>query len=275
MKTIIPGILGLCLSLVIPSTGTGQLTATIIGSGSPVYDEDRASASVLISNGDTRILVDMGNGTQANLKKLGVTVSETSALLFTHHHLDHNEEFVPILLHSLMGRQEFQIVGPPNTVEFTESNLDLYAEDIAYRLGKSGRTLAERRSAFTVHDIDGGEAFDIGETHVSTLEVPHAIHTIAYRFDFEGESIVITGDLTYAEELSGLARDADFMIIDSGGMMMKDGPRARQRPGGGARPQRERAHLNLSESSLLADLAGVKTSSTPTLQLVRSIRKRA
>lgn len=179
MKTIIPGVLALCLSLVNPSTGSGQLTAAIVGSGSPAHDEDRASASVLISNGDTQILVDMGNGTQANLSKLGVNVSETSALLFTHHHLDHNEEFVPILIHSLMGRHEFQIVGPPNTVEFTESNLDLYAEDIAYRLGKSGRTLAERRSAFTVHDIEGGEAFDIGGIHVSTLEVPHATHTIA------------------------------------------------------------------------------------------------
>ena len=60
MKTIIPGAVALSLALVSPIGASGQLTATIVGSGSPVHDEDRASASVLISNGATRILVDMG-----------------------------------------------------------------------------------------------------------------------------------------------------------------------------------------------------------------------
>ncbi len=234
------------------------MTATIIGSGSPAYNENRASASVLISNGDTQILVDMGNGTQANLDRLGMNTSGFSALLFTHHHLDHNEEYVPILIHSLMGRHEFQIVGPPNTVKYTETNLELYAEDIAYRLGKSGRTLAERRSSLTVRDIKGGESFDIGDIHVSTIEVPHTIHTIAYRFDHGDESIVITGDLTHSDALPELARDADFMIVDSGGMIMKDAPRNRRNPGNRRRPVRERAHLNLSESSLLASQANVR-----------------
>ena len=69
-----------------------QLTATIIGSGSPVYNENRASASVLVSLGNTQILVDMGNGTQANLYKLGINIRKLSALLFTHHHLDKNND---------------------------------------------------------------------------------------------------------------------------------------------------------------------------------------
>jgi hypothetical protein len=54
MKTLISGFLVLLLVPMSPGTGSAQLTATIIGSGSPTYDEDRASASVLISNGDTR-----------------------------------------------------------------------------------------------------------------------------------------------------------------------------------------------------------------------------
>ncbi len=46
----------------------------------------------------------MGNGTQANLNKLGVNIRKLSALFFTHHHLDHNEEFVPIFIRSLLGK---------------------------------------------------------------------------------------------------------------------------------------------------------------------------
>jgi hypothetical protein len=44
--------------------------------------------------------------------------------------------------------------------------------------------------------------------------VPHSIKTIAYRFDADGESIVITGDLTYTADLQKLAKDADIMVID-------------------------------------------------------------
>ncbi len=275
MKNIIIGFIALSLVLANSASATEQLTATIIGSGSPVYNENRASASVLISAGNTQILVDMGNGTQANLYKLGVDVKNLSGLLFTHHHLDHNEEFVPLLIRSLLGRHHFDIIGPPDTVQLTESNLGLYAEDISYRLGKSKRTLADRQQAFDVRDIQGGESFSLDDISVSTIEVPHTIHAIAYRFDYNGQSIVVTGDLTYSEGLPRFASNADFMIIDSGGMVMTGG-RAKKRAGGSAKRQekgnarkrngsgknrkrtRIKAHLNLAESSLLAKKAGVE-----------------
>jgi len=261
------GLIILSAALVNYASAKEQLTATIIGSGSPKYNEKRASASVLISVGNTRVLVDMGNGTQANLNTLEVDIKQLSGLLFTHHHLDHNEEFVPLLIRSLMGRHNFTIIGPPNTVQLTESNLELYAEDIAYRLGKTKRTLADRKQAFDVKDIQGGESFNIDEIRVSTIKVPHTIHAIAYRFDYNGQSIVITGDLTYSEDLPKLAKDADFMIIDSGGMIMTGG-RGKKRnrknthkgvgSGKNNKRLRLRAHLNLAESSLLARQAGVK-----------------
>jgi len=281
MKNLVLGLIILCSALVNGAGGSEQLTATIIGSGGPIYNKNRASACVLISMGNTRILVDMGNGTQANLSKLGAGVRQFSALLFTHHHLDHNEEFVPLFISSLMGRHKFTIIGPPNTVKLTKTNLKLYAEDITYRLGKSQRTLADRKKAYSVRDIKGGKSFVIDNIRISTLKVPHTIHTIAYRFDYKGKSIVVTGDLTFSESLPKLAKDADFMIIDSGGMVMKGGQRmgrgmqgprqGMRRPRQGTRRLRQsrvsgerhkssrtRAHLNLQESSLIAKQANVK-----------------
>ncbi|MCL1127031.1 MBL fold metallo-hydrolase [Shewanella surugensis] len=256
------------------------LTATIIGSGSPIYNEKRASASVLISNGNTQLLVDMGNGTQANLAKLGIDTRTLSGLLFTHHHLDHNEEFVPIFIRSLLGRQHFSIIGPPNTVKLTQQNLDLYSDDIAYRLGKTNRQLSYREKAFDVKELQGGESFTINNIRISTIQVPHSIHTIAYRFDYQGQSIVVTGDLTYSKNLVTLAKDADIMIIDSGGMVMENGKKNKrrnkqkaqqenkqalssrernERQGKNNHTPRIRAHLNLAESSLLAKQANVNT----------------
>ncbi len=266
MKNIIIGLTILITILANSASAEEQLTATIIGSGSPIYNENRASASVLISAGNSRILVDMGNGTQANLHKHGINIKQLSGLFFTHHHLDHNEEFVPLLIRSLLGRHDFKIIGPPNTVKLTETNLNLYAEDISYRLGKTKRTLADRQQAIDVRDIQGGESFNIGDISVSTIKVPHAIHTIAFRFDYKGQSVVITGDLTYSENLSKLAKDADFMIIDSGGMIMTGGRGKKQnnknaREGNEEKKNKKRsrtkAHLNLAESSLLAKKANV------------------
>jgi len=248
------------LGLIISSTiqASESMTATIIGSGAPIYNKDRSGPAVLITLGNKQILVDMGNGTKANLAKLGIDARNLDALLFTHHHLDHNEEFVPIMIHSLMGNNEFLIVGPPDTSRLTETNLDLYAEDISYRLGKSQRTLADRKKAISVRDIKGGEMFPIGDIMVTTLKVPHTIYAIAYRFDYKQQSIVITGDLTYSEDLPAFAKTADYMIIDSGGMVMTGGKRNHKNRSNNKNRTRVRAHLNLNDSSLLAKKGQIK-----------------
>lgn len=266
MKKVVIALILLSYQLLNVANAQEQLTATIIGSGSPIYNENRASASALISAGGTQILVDMGNGTQANLAKLGVEPRNLSALIFTHHHLDHNEEFVPIFIRSLLGRDKFTIVGPHNTVKLTELNLELYREDIDYRLSKTQRTLAERKKAFKVSDLKGGESFKVGDILVTTLQVPHTIYTLAYRFDFNGQSIVITGDLTYSNKLPSFAQNADFMIIDSGGMIMKDGRQKNNRKTNNTvtknqkstKKKKGNAHLNLADSSSIAKQANVK-----------------
>ncbi len=254
----------LLASLVLAGTSGNQFSATITGSGAPMINPERASASVLISNGKTKILVDMGNGTQMNLYKLKERASGLSALLFTHHHLDHNEEFVPIFIQAMMGKNKFQIIGTPNTKKIVASTLNLYSEDINYRLGRSGRSLSDRKDAFTVKDILGGETFQINDITVTTVKVPHSIYTVAYRFDYKGKSIVISGDLTYTESLSKLAENADVLIMDSGGMKhitngKGPGPKRRRPANGQKRPNFKRAHLNLSESSKIAADANVKT----------------
>jgi ribonuclease BN (tRNA processing enzyme) len=198
-------------------TNNDALTATIIGSGSPKYNAERSGPSVLISYKNTKILVDMGNGTQANLDKLTIPTKQLNGLLFTHHHLDHNEEFVPIFIHCLLGGNAFTINGPEPTTTFVSSALTLYDKDIDYRLGKSGRTLNDVKNNFNCKDLKGGETFTIGDIKITSAKVNHTIYTVAYRFDAGEKSIVISGDLTYSESLPVLAKNTDYLIMDSGG----------------------------------------------------------
>jgi len=74
--------------------------------------------------------------------------------------------------------------------------------------------------------------------------------------------VVVTGDLTYTDSLALFAKNADFMVIDSGGMIMDKGRKRSEEVRKKSKSKvssRERAHLNLGESSKIAADAGVKS----------------
>ncbi len=192
-----------------------DFSVTIIGSGSPEYNPERSQPSALIQYKGTKILVDMGNGTKTQLEKLGLTGRNLpDALLLTHHHIDHNDEFISLVHDKLMTRKEFLVAGPSPIDEMTRYAAKFYAEDLNYRMSGGGRTFDPNNLHADIKVLEGGEQFEFKGIKISTIEVPHSIKTIAYRFDADGESIVITGDLTYTPDLQKLAKDADIMVMD-------------------------------------------------------------
>jgi ribonuclease BN (tRNA processing enzyme) len=255
-----------------PASGQDEpaLRAVIIGSGSPQYNAERNGPGVMIEYGEVRILVDAGNGTQAELHSLNIPIRSLDGVLFTHHHLDHNEEFVPVFIQALLGGNTFTLAGPSPMRAMTESTLALYDADIAYRLGRRGRKVQDVRDSFTLNELSGGETFSISDVAVRSASVQHTIAATAYRFDAGGRSIVVSGDLVYSSSLPELAQGADVLIIDSGGTIKK-GEGARQPPAqrgassertgrsGTAGPGgRVRAHVTLEETARMAREAGVR-----------------
>jgi glyoxylase-like metal-dependent hydrolase (beta-lactamase superfamily II) len=188
-----------------------ELSVVLLGTGSPVYNPERSGPSAAIRIGERFHLVDMGNGTQARMSEAGITVAELDALLVTHHHRDHNEEFTPItLLAALVG--EPLIAGPPGTDRMVQFALDFYEEDLAYRA--RNRVRPGGPYELTAQDLIGGETIELPGIRIATARVNHSIHAVAYRFDAGDESIVVSGDLTYSPSLSELARGADVLVID-------------------------------------------------------------
>jgi ribonuclease BN (tRNA processing enzyme) len=289
---------------VISSFAQGQnmtsdsLTAVIIGSGSPQYSAEIAGAGVLIRYKDQNILVDTGNGSQANLNKLGFRYNQLDGIFLTHHHLDHNEEFIPTFIQTLLGGNKFQIVGPTPTREYVTAISSIYKKDIEYRLSRrGGRDYSSVKDNFSVRELNGGETFTIGDIKISTTKVNHTIETIAYRFDAGGKSIVVSGDLIYSESLSQLAKNADVLIIDSGAVVRKNG--GNNRPNGQRNPNNinnnrqqnqngqsgkqqqergERAHSTLDEVGKMAQDANVKKlimTHLPNVEIAEELTKTA
>ena len=262
---------GLCFTVMVVSASLVQaadLRVQILGSGGPGHNPQRAEASVLIRTGDADLLVDMGNGTAAALDKAGVRVNSLAALMMTHHHIDHDQEFAPILVKTLLGPQGPAVIGPSGTKSLTDFVTGFYKEDITYRRSNGGQT-----GAFplpSVREVHGGESFDLLGMAIKTAAVQHTIETVAYRFDLNGKSVVVSGDLYYSESLAVLAKNADLLIIDSGGVAAvgraagsgqgarNGGPANRQVANGGG-ASRERSHSTAEELVKMVADAQVKT----------------
>lgn len=205
---------------------SSPLSVTIVGSGSPQFNRERSGPSALVQCRGHYYLVDMGTGTQSRLHELGVASRQLDALVFTHHHLDHNAEFIPLFLQTLLAGSKTGVIGPPGTEKLVDFARDFYSEDIAYRLRRVGRS-ADEIGRPTVREIKGGEEIDLENVRIKTARVNHTIHTVAYRFDAEGRSIVISGDLSYTDALIELARGADVLVLDSGGAIVRKGAEGR------------------------------------------------
>lgn len=246
------------------------LSVTTLGTGTPVFSLERSRPATLVSHGNVHILVDAGTGTELRLNQSGLNPRQISYLLFTHHHVDHNAEFPLFLVAGSISQNLESIVGPPGTTAYGRFLQDFYMEDMLYRTRR--RNIDEKALRdISIRDLDGGESFDLAGLTITTTKVNHSIHTVAYRFDAgKDDSIVISGDLSYSDSLVELARGADILVIDSGGMPSATGETRDKRQGeasrgngvnrpAGERPGRERAHASVEDVARMAAGAEVGT----------------
>jgi ribonuclease BN (tRNA processing enzyme) len=254
-----------------PDSRTQTLSVTTLGTGTPRFSNERSRPAALVTFNGMKILVDAGTGTERRLHDAGIDPAQIDHLLITHHHIDHNAE-LPLLLVTGSVRQSLKtIAGPPGTSGYVQYLQDFYMEDMLYRTRR--RNIGEQSLRnIDLHDMEGGEALELDGLKITTARVNHTIHTVAYRFEVEGDSIVISGDLSYSESLVELAKGADILVMDSGGMPSADGSgRQRTSPGnrrpqdrpqdrpGGDRPGRERAHGSVEDVARMANEAGAAT----------------
>ncbi len=66
-----------------------SLAVTLLGTGSPLPDPNRAGPSTLVSAGDEHYLVDAGRGVLMRMAAAGVGAPNLCAVLLTHLHSDH------------------------------------------------------------------------------------------------------------------------------------------------------------------------------------------
>jgi ribonuclease BN (tRNA processing enzyme) len=176
---------------------------TVLGAGPAYTDRDGASgASYLISEGDTHVLLDLGQG---SLPRLFGSIDPTAlrAVVVSHLHPDHFIDLVP-LRHYL--RYEF---SPPRRVRV------LGPADLANRLDA-----LHAHPGFSAEALDteplGSAVREIGDLAVSATLVAHTDESYAIRVApaAGGPGLVYSGDCGCATDIAPLLHDGDTLLSE-------------------------------------------------------------
>jgi len=213
-------LLALCV-LAVPRLAMSQtMSVTLLGTGVPTPAVDRFQAATLIEAGDRKLLIDAGRGVSIRLWQLGIPQREIDAVFLTHFHSDHinglGDLWATGWLPSQYGqrRSPLRLVGPTGTREIAAGIEQTYARDVAIR--SVDQHLPLEGAAFDVDEFDsGGVVYDEGGVRVTAFEVNHGElikPAYGYRVDYEGRSVLISGDTRYDERVIAAGEGVDLLI---------------------------------------------------------------
>jgi ribonuclease Z len=201
---------------------------TLLGTGGPRPDPDRAGPATLIDAAGRLLLVDAGRGVCLRLAQAGVGLDEIDGVLITHHHFDHIGDLGDVILAGWnLGRNvPLQIIGPPGTAAIVEALLStIYRSDIAFRLREDemmGGSLRPVEDMVAVSEVGDGWSGMVGEVQISVGEVDHGDvldlpdwTALGFRFEGDGRSVAVSGDAVPSPALVELAAGVDLLVMCS------------------------------------------------------------
>jgi ribonuclease Z len=188
---------------------------TLLGTGNPLPDPNRAGPATLVRAGSVLLLVDCGRGVLMRLAAAGVGAGALSALLLTHLHSDHITDLGDVITTrwvSTFTSTPLTIVGPPGTRAVVDATLASLAQDIGYRLAHH-EDLHEA-PVVEVTEVSEGPAWSGAGVEVVAAPTDHrpVVPTIGFRVEHEGASVVLAGDTVPCASLDRLAAGAGALV---------------------------------------------------------------
>lgn len=177
---------------------------TVLGCAGSHTGPGRACSSYLLRSGDTRVLIDCGNGSTANLQ-LHCGFADLDAVVITHKHVDHCVDLIGMyygLRFHADGPQSIDLYAATGVVETLTGML---SEDSAF----------EFREAFRCHEITGGDHLDLGPFAVDLFDSIHPVPTVSTRIDHGGTILTYSSDSAGGPGLLEAAEGADLLLCEA------------------------------------------------------------
>jgi len=174
-------------------------------------------------------------GALHGLLRAGVRHDAVDALLLTHLHPDHTTEIVPFLFAAnydeVPRTRDLLLGGGAGLAPFLDGLRMSY-----------GCWLEPRGYELSVRQLSASEQVRVGPLLCRSGGVRHTDSSLAYRFEREGRSVVVSGDTGPSADLELLAAGADLLVLEASLSGEKSVP----------------GHLTAAEAGGLARRAGVR-----------------
>ena len=228
--TIFAIVLGL---FAINSASAESIRVTLLGTGTPAPSVDRYGPSTLVEAGNEKLLFDVGRGATVRLAQAKIPLKGITVFL-THLHSDHINGLGDLWASGYMGpvfrEKPLKIFGPTGIAQLTDGLKIAFQPDVDIRSVE----MAARNQPFYVSganfdptEVKGdGVIFDKGGVTVTAIRVKHAENTaFGYRVDYDGKTVVVSGDTSFSENLMKKSEGADLIVHEVMGasdMLMKN-----------------------------------------------------
>lgn len=198
----------------------------LCGTGAPLLDPKRAGPCTAVIAGGKMYLVDVGPGSTERSLEYRLPLAQLDGIFLTHFHSDHIGELGEAMTQSWIagGRATpLEVYGPSGVVGVVDGFLQAYALDQVYRTAHHTEQYMPKEGAgmrpHTISPTLGEDVvvFEKGGLKVIAIEVDHTPvePAVAYRFEYAGRSVVISGDTDYSENLGRGAEGADLLIHEA------------------------------------------------------------
>ena len=191
------------------------IKVTILGSGTPRVNIDRFSQSILIEHKNDKFLFDAGRGALLRLNQSRILPNEIENIFFTHLHSDHILGFSDILMTGWVYHRQkpLNIFGPPGTINFVDSTIRSFEEDIKVR-SLPPESLNVENLKSNIEIIYDDFTYNKNGLTIETFAVKHEPFTYAFGFKIFNSKycMVISGDTTYSEQVIEKTKNCDLLI---------------------------------------------------------------
>jgi ribonuclease Z len=210
----------------VPKELPDGLAIGLCGAGSPMADPDRAGPCVAVVAGGHLYVVDIGEGGQRNLNRMGLSPGRVEALFLTHFHSDHIDSMGALMLgHWAAGaaKAPLDIYGPEGVAAVVAGFNAAYTLDSTYRTAHHGADIVPPEGfgglahPFTLSGDAPEVIFTQGDLKVSAFVVNHKPidPAVGYVFEYKGRKIVISGDTAKSPNVQAAAAGADVLAHEA------------------------------------------------------------
>jgi ribonuclease BN (tRNA processing enzyme) len=178
---------------------------TVLGSAASYPGAGQACAGYLLESGDTRVLLDCGNGVLSNLGKL-TDPTRLDAVFVTHGHIDHFAD-----IYALHAALRYAPSGPlpPLELHAPEGWFDRMTAPLTQR------SMYEFSESFDFTELLPGLPIRVGDLFITPVPVEHVWPTFGLKVTDGTSRLFYTSDAAPGPDLTVAAEGADVLLADA------------------------------------------------------------